>query len=140
MRCRFKVWSMIRCQEIVSNVHPDYLKEFLQSIKLEESRSNRIVDSGEYWKRQFESQCAIINEQQIHIGILEQEISRYGVAPQRVPTEGSKEDEIPSHVRPKHITRIPTLNTIPDENDEMGTDALALAYIDDHMMIASYCE
>ncbi|KAF7930552.1 uncharacterized protein EAE98_004952 [Botrytis deweyae] len=145
----------------------DNLNELRESIKLEESRSNRIVDSGEFWKRQCESQCILtdklqtriasqsilIDELQTRIASLEKKLQRCRVPSMTSSSEDSEEEEIPSiaqrsteshkdqplkPARKKKRKRYESLDTVPDEDDEMGTDALALAYNHDHMMVATY--
>ncbi|KAF7899558.1 hypothetical protein EAF00_003894 [Botryotinia globosa] len=131
----------------------DYLDEFRESIKLEESRSNRIVDSGEFWKRQFEGQCILADELQTRIASLQKGLRRCRIPSMTSSSEDSEEEEIPnvaqrsseSHndhslkpVRKKKRKRYESLDTVPNEDDEMGTDALALAYNHDHMMVATY--
>ncbi|TGO42870.1 hypothetical protein BHYA_0005g00040 [Botrytis hyacinthi] len=62
----------------------DYLNELRESIKLEESQSNRIVDSGEFWKQQFESQRILTDELQTRIASMTSSF------------EDSEEEKIPS--------------------------------------------
>ncbi|KAF7881840.1 uncharacterized protein EAF02_006528 [Botrytis sinoallii] len=131
----------------------DYLNEFRESIKLEESRSNRIVDSGEFWKRQFESRCILTDELQTRIASLEKRLQRCRVPSMTSSSEDSEEEKIPSiaqrsteshkdqplkPARKKKRKRYESLDTVPNEDDKMGTDALALAYNHDHMMVATY--
>ncbi|TGO63431.1 hypothetical protein BCON_0013g00770 [Botryotinia convoluta] len=131
----------------------DYLNEFRESIKLEESRSNRTVDSGEFWKRQFESQCVLTDELQTRIGALQKRLQRCRMPSMRSSSEDFEEEEIPSiaqrssephkdqplePAKKKERKRYESLDTIPNEDDEMGTDALALAYNHDHTMVATY--
>ncbi|KAF7959711.1 hypothetical protein EAE96_001322 [Botrytis aclada] len=133
----------------------DYLNEFRESIKLEESRSNRIVDSGEFWKRQFENQCVLADELQSRIGSLQKRLQRCRMPSMRSSSECSDDDEEDNSyiaqrssesqnnqplepAKRKKRKRYESLDTISNEDDEMGTDALALAYNHDHMMVATY--
>ncbi|KAF7865417.1 hypothetical protein EAF04_006393 [Stromatinia cepivora] len=81
------------------------------------------------------------------IGIPEERI----LSAQRTSTDGSDDDEIPSRPNPgpskpqigqpsnhPRKRRINTLDTIPDENDYMGTDVLSLEYNQNHMIFFSY--
>lgn len=130
--------------------------ELRESIKLEESQSNRIVDSGEFWKRQFESQCVHIDEletrvanQCIHIDELRTRIASMSSSSEDAEEEGipsiaqrsseSHKDQPMKPAKSKKRNRYDSLDTIPDENNETRTDALALAYNYDHMMVATYC-
>ncbi|KAF5877684.1 uncharacterized protein Bfra_002052 [Botrytis fragariae] len=127
----------------------DYLNEFRESIILEESRSNRMVDSGEYWKRQFESQCIRTHELQTRVRSLQKSLQRCRMS--SIRSEDSEEEEIPSIARrfseshkdqplepgkKKKRRRNESLDTIPNEDDEIGTDILGHNH--DHMMVATY--
>ncbi|CAD6444238.1 4fb496d4-a1b2-4060-b885-375b5abc4400-CDS [Sclerotinia trifoliorum] len=97
----------------------------------EESRSNGVVDSGEFWERQYKRQC--IDAQTTLIdGSVEVEVP---AGPDPAPSE-------PRLVQPlDHPTekrKISEVDTIPDENNWMGTDVLSLKYSQDHVMIVSY--
>ncbi|TEY40365.1 hypothetical protein BOTCAL_0435g00030 [Botryotinia calthae] len=134
----------------------DYCNEIKESIKLEEPRSNRIVDPGEFWRRRFESQCVLTNvltnEKQTRIRILEKRLQSCRMHCVGSSSDDSEEEEVPkinkrsseSHDQPlepaqkKKRRRYESLDTIPDKDDEMETDALALAYNNDHLMVANY--
>ncbi|KAJ8068891.1 hypothetical protein OCU04_002575 [Sclerotinia nivalis] len=128
------------------------LKTKPDEISIQESRSNRVVDSGEFWKRQYKSQCIVKTEMETQIGILEKRLSRYQMPAQRTPIDGSDEGEVPTGPdpgpseprvgqplgHPREKRKISAVDTIPDESNWMGTDVLALEYSQDHVMIVSY--
>ncbi|TGO86280.1 hypothetical protein BPOR_0317g00090 [Botrytis porri] len=131
----------------------DYLNELRESIKNEESRSNRIVDSGEFWKRQFESERVLTEKLQTRVGSLQKRLQRCRTPYMRSSFADSEEEEIPniaprsseSHevqtlepAKQKKRRRYESLDTIPNEDDEMGTDSLALGYDHDSMMVTTY--
>ncbi|TGO29744.1 hypothetical protein BPAE_0011g00150 [Botrytis paeoniae] len=131
----------------------DHLNEFRESIILEESRSNRMIDSGEYWKRQFESQYVRTHELQTRIGSLQKRLQRCHMPSIRSSSEDAEEEEIPSiaqrsseshkdqplePAKKKKRKKYESLDTIPNEDDEMGTDAFAMEYNHDHIMVATY--
>ncbi|ESZ96314.1 hypothetical protein SBOR_3294 [Sclerotinia borealis F-4128] len=128
----------------------DYLNGFQKSIKSEETRSNRMVDSGEFWKQQSEERFQQIQQLKTHVGILEKRLRSFPKVPQKPSAKGSDGDEIPSRSRSNTSAshgsqsldlsgkrkRTHTMDTIPDEDDEMGTDVLE--YSNRHLMIVSY--
>ncbi|TGO13267.1 hypothetical protein BTUL_0073g00350 [Botrytis tulipae] len=126
----------------------DYLNELRESIKPEESQSNRIVDSGEFWKRQFEIQRILTDKLQTRIASLQKRLQ--SMPSMTSMTSEDSEEEIPgiapysseSHkaqslkpAKKKKRNRYDSLDSTPDEDDE-----LALAYNHDHMMVATYCK
>lgn len=111
------------------------------------------MDPGEFWRRRFENQCVLTDKLQTRVGILENRLQS-----SRMHSMGSlsddSEEEVPninersseSHDQPLEPAQkmkrrsYESLDTIPNEDDEMGTDALALAYSHDHLMVTNYCK
>lgn len=130
----------------------DYLNEFPHSIKAGESRINGVVDFGVFWERQYKRQCIVKNEMETQIGILKERLSFYQVDAQRIATDSSNENEVPNGLypgpsdsrvvqtldNPSEKRKISEVDTIPDDNNWMGTDVLSLEYSQNHVMIVSY--
>ncbi|EDO01014.1 predicted protein [Sclerotinia sclerotiorum 1980 UF-70] len=125
----------------------DYLNEFPHSIKAGESRINGVVDFGVFWERQYKRQCIVKNEMETQIGILKERLSFYQVDAQRIATDSSNENEVPNGLypgpsdsrvvqtldNPSEKRKISEVDTIPDDNNWMGTDVLSLEYSQNHI-------
>ncbi|KAM0188692.1 hypothetical protein ACHAPC_003549 [Botrytis cinerea] len=128
----------------ISNAKPDemsikdYCNEIKESIKPGESGSNRVVDPEEFWRRRFYKLQERLQSCCMHcMGSLSGDCRG-----EEVPNINERSSEShDQHLEPaqeKKRRRYESLDTIPNEDDEMGTDALALANNHDHLLVANY--